>query len=118
MPVGNAAGESHPLIGEGISMALQSSALLVDMLTQRRCAPIDVAAALHQQVVYQAAWRAAFAPRLRLAALYAQVAMRPALARPALGVLRRWPTLLTHAAGWAGKASESSQNPTFIEETP
>jgi flavin-dependent dehydrogenase len=115
--VGNAAGETHPLIGEGITMALQSSALLVDILTDTRSAKTDVRSALRQQKAYASAWRAAFVPRLRLAALYAHVAMRPALAQPALGILRRWPTLLTDAAGWAGKARQSAEHPSIIEET-
>ena len=115
--VGNAAGETHPLIGEGITMALQSSALLVDILTQNRAAKMDIRSAVRQQEAYASAWRAAFVPRLRLAALFAHVAMRPALAQPALGMLRRWPTLLTDAAGWAGKARRSAEHSLNIQET-
>ena len=116
--VGNAAGEAHPLIGEGITMALQSSSLLVDILMHTPSAKIDERSATRQQDAYARAWRSAFVPRLRLAALYAHVAMRPALAQPARGILRRWPPLLTHAAGWAGKARPSARLPTIIEETP
>jgi 2-polyprenyl-6-methoxyphenol hydroxylase-like FAD-dependent oxidoreductase len=115
--VGNAAGEAHPLIGEGITMALQSSALLVDILTHTPCAKIDELSATRRQEAYASAWRTAFVPRLRLAALYAHVAMRPALAQPARGILRRWPMLLTAAAGWAGKARKSVEHPSIIEET-
>jgi flavin-dependent dehydrogenase len=115
--VGNAAGESHPLIGEGITMALQSAALLAGILVQTPSARIDVRIAKRQQDAYARAWRAAFAPRLRLAALYAHVAMRPALAQPALGILRRWPTLLTSAAAWAGKARQSADYSSIIEES-
>lgn len=101
--VGNAAGESHPLIGEGISMALQSAALLAAILTTDSAAALDAerAAAAHRR--YAAAWRAAFLPRLRLAAVYAHLAMRPPLARAAGAVLRRWPELLVGAAHLAGK---------------
>ncbi len=115
--VGNAAGESHPLIGEGITMALQSSALLADILTRTRSAKPDTRSVLRQQEAYARAWRAAFAPRLRLAALYAHVAMRRSLAQPALAVLRHRPTLLTSAAGWAGKARPSAAYSSIIEET-
>jgi 2-polyprenyl-6-methoxyphenol hydroxylase-like FAD-dependent oxidoreductase len=115
--VGNAAGETHPLIGEGISMALQSSALLADILTRKRSATTSMNSAIRQQDAYSSAWRAAFAPRLRLAALYAHVAMRPALARPALGILRLRPALLTDAAGWAGKARPSAEYSSIIEDT-
>ena len=115
--VGNAAGETHPLIGEGITMALQSSALLVDILTHTRSVKMDVRSATRQQEAYASAWRAAFVPRLRLAALYAHVAMRPTLAQPALRILRRWPALLTDAASWAGKARKWVEYPQNIEET-
>jgi len=115
--VGNAAGETHPLIGEGITMALQSSALLVDILTQNRSATMDIRSAVRQQDAYASAWRAAFVRRLRLAAIFAHVAMRPALAQPALGILRQWPALLTEAAVWAGKARRSAQHSSNIEET-
>jgi 2-polyprenyl-6-methoxyphenol hydroxylase-like FAD-dependent oxidoreductase len=106
--VGNAAGESHALIGEGISMALQSSALLAAMLTRRPAAAIRGRVGIELHRSYAAAWRRAFAPRLRLAAIYAHVAMRPRLAQPARALLRRWPTLLSSAAQLAGKAASGA----------
>lgn len=105
--VGNAAGESHPLIGEGISMALQAGKLLASELTQQRAAAIDERRAMILQRRYARAWHQRFAPRLRLAALYAHVAMRSSLSAPVSGLLRRWPQLLTEAARFAGKARES-----------
>jgi 2-polyprenyl-6-methoxyphenol hydroxylase-like FAD-dependent oxidoreductase len=106
--VGNAAGESHPLIGEGISVALQSSALLAAMLTRRPATAIRGRFGLELHRSYAAAWRRAFAPRLRLAAIYAHVAMRPRLAEPARALLRRWPTLLSTAAQLAGKSARGA----------
>jgi len=106
--VGNAAGESHALIGEGISMALQSSALLAAMLTRRPATAIRGRVGIELHRCYAAAWRRAFAPRLRLAAIYAHVAMRPRLAEPARALLRRWPTLLRGAAQLAGKAASGT----------
>jgi len=106
--VGNAAGESHALIGEGISMALQSSALLASMLTRTPSADIGGRFGIELHRAYAAAWRRAFAPRLRLAALYAHTAMRPRLAEPARALLRRWPTLLRSAAELAGKAASAA----------
>jgi flavin-dependent dehydrogenase len=102
--VGNAAGETHPLIGEGISMALQSSFLLVQEL--RGLTPARIDADVRQAVAhrYGKAWRAAFTRRARFAAVFAQLAMRPALSRPAAAILRHWPGALTDAARWAGKA--------------
>lgn len=101
--VGNAAGESHPLIGEGITMALQSSALLASLLTREAPAAIDPRCGVALHRAYAAAWRRSFAPRLRLAAAYAQVAMRPGLSRPARALIRRWPAVLSSGARLAGK---------------
>jgi 2-polyprenyl-6-methoxyphenol hydroxylase-like FAD-dependent oxidoreductase len=109
--VGNAAGETHPLIGEGITMALESAFLLALELTPRSPARIDVNARREIGRRYAAAWRATFVRRLRFAALYAQLAMRPALSRSAAAVLRRWPGALTDAARWAGKAGAPCASP-------
>jgi len=102
-PVGNAAGESHPLIGEGISMALQSAAILAPILSAQPASAFDAERGAAAQYRYAAAWRAAFLPRLRLAATYAHLAMRPPLAAAAGAVLRRWPRLLATATRLAGK---------------
>ena len=113
--VGNAAGETHPLIGEGISMALQAAGLLVSCL--RRCSPgrLDVRHTHDLNRRYAALWRAAFTSRLRSAAGYAQAAMRPVLTAPAEDLLQRWPFLLTRAARWAGKARGSAVRPVPTE---
>lgn len=91
--VGNAAGESHPLVGEGIAMALQSAALLVEHLERR-----DAAAA------YARAWRAAFVPRIVFSAAVAQLALRPTAASWFAHGASAMPTLLTRLARWSGKA--------------
>ncbi|MES2535436.1 MAG: NAD(P)/FAD-dependent oxidoreductase [Pseudomonadota bacterium] len=101
--IGNAAGEAHPIIGEGISMALQSSWLLCEMLF-RYASPVLAGAAQPQiQREYAHAWRGSFTPRIRWAALFAHAAMRPALAPMLLPVLRWKPTLMTCAARLSGK---------------
>jgi flavin-dependent dehydrogenase len=102
--VGNAAGESHPLIGEGITMALQSSKLLVEVLRFHPDRAFSAQALHAAHHAYAKAWRKSFLPRLRLAALYAHVAMRPSLAAPVGGLLKQWPALLTIAARLAGKS--------------
>ena len=102
--VGNAAGEAHPLIGEGISMALQSALILAGHLTRQPPALIDGHRADALQRSYVADWRRAFSPRLRLAGAFAHIAMRPLVAAPVGALLRRWPSLLTQAARIAGKA--------------
>ena len=115
--IGNAAGETHPLIGEGISMALQSANLLAAVLNQQPVGSIDARRAAVLQRDYARAWSAAFAWRLRLAAVYAHLTMRPALAAPVHGLLRRWPTLLADAARFAGKARRAIAPPTFNKES-
>jgi 2-polyprenyl-6-methoxyphenol hydroxylase-like FAD-dependent oxidoreductase len=103
-PAGNAAGESHPLVGEGIGMALQSAVLLARTLGARDPATIDDAASAALQREYADRWQRNFGTRLHVARLYAHAAMHPALAAPAGALLARWPGLLTHAARLAGKA--------------
>lgn len=101
--IGNAAGEAHPIIGEGISMAIQSAWLLAQKLGPHRKGLADrkVQALLHEE--YACAWRHHFAPRIRLSALFAHIAMRPAPTGCALPILKACPQLLTHAARWSGK---------------
>jgi len=102
--VGNAAGESHPLIGEGISMALQSATLLAGLLAAETVSGIDRRRQRELQTRYARAWRSAFRQRLRCAAGFSQIAMRPLLAKPVGQMLARYPQLLTLAARLAGKA--------------
>ncbi|WP_296446170.1 NAD(P)/FAD-dependent oxidoreductase [Rhodoferax sp. UBA5149] len=103
--IGNAAGEAHPIIGEGMSMALQSAWLLCLQLLddeRRKDAPVQVWQCEAGRR-YAAQWRRQFEPRLRLAAAFANVAMRPAGAAPLLALARAWPGLLTLGARWGGK---------------
>jgi flavin-dependent dehydrogenase len=105
--IGNAAGEAHPLVGEGISMALQSAWLLSALLTgcpearEPGHAALQAHSMLHAR--YAARWRRQFLGRLRFAACLAQLAMRPVAARGLLPLLRRAPGLLTQGARWSGK---------------
>ncbi len=103
--IGNAAGEAHPIIGEGMSMALQSAWLLCAQLLQGKPGQVLSDPVWQRQCarLYAAQWRVAFAARLRLAAVLAHVAMRPGLAKPMLALLQRWPALLTLGAAWGGK---------------
>jgi flavin-dependent dehydrogenase len=105
--VGNAAGEVHPIIGEGISMALQSAGLLCEELTRcadaRRCDVTGEGHRIRIQQRYASSWVAHFAWRMRLAACFARAAMRPAVSAPLLPLLRRAPGLLGLAARASGK---------------
>ena len=92
---GNLAGEAHPVIAEGISMAMQASHLLARLLLAH-----DPAAG----PAYAAAWRKRFGARLAVAALFAQAAMR---ARgPATVLVKAAPSLLTWGAALSGKGTE------------
>lgn len=103
--IGNAAGEAHPILGEGISMALQSAALLcrhllADAALQR--APTAAAQAVLQRR-YATDWRREFAPRVRLASTFAHAAQHRRSATLLMALVQRWPGLLTHGARWGGK---------------
>jgi menaquinone-9 beta-reductase len=112
--VGNAAGEAHPIIGEGMSMALQSAWLLAGELLGLKgsvhapsLAGLTRAPSAQTQALmarrYARQWCREFAPRLRLAAAFAHVAMRPALSRVLLSLARWMPSLLTWGARVGGK---------------
>ena len=95
--VGNAAGEAHPVVAEGISMAMQSAWLLTDRL-------IAESDERTVAVGYTQAWRSSFAPRIRAAAAIAHWAMQPRLVSATLPLLQTWPKLLTFGAWLSGKS--------------
>jgi flavin-dependent dehydrogenase len=88
---GNIAGEAHPVIAEGISMAIQSSALLARLLVS------------HRGERYASAWRQRFAPRLYAAAAIANLAMRRPTRAASLALVRAVPGLLGAGARLSGK---------------
>jgi 2-polyprenyl-6-methoxyphenol hydroxylase-like FAD-dependent oxidoreductase len=102
---GNSAGEAHPVVAEGISMAMQGAWLLAERLIRWRHAGGDAAALDAAAADYAAAWRAAFAPRLYASTAVAHWAMRPAAVAGALPLLRCFPGLLTWGARLSGKAT-------------
>jgi flavin-dependent dehydrogenase len=102
--VGNAAGEAHPAIAEGISMALQSAALLSQRLDAWRRAGGSRRALPGVAVDYRQAWQRAFGSRLLASSLLAHWAMRPSAVAGILPALRCFPSLLTWGARWSGKS--------------
>ena len=48
-------------------------------------------------------WRHQFESRLRLAATFAHLAMRPVFSAPLVALARAWPGMLTRGAKWGGK---------------
>lgn len=108
--VGNAAGEAHPITGEGISMALQSAWLLCTALIEAR-RPLRVPDGTAQRLLamsYGAQWRHRFEPRLRRAAAFAHLAMRPAAAVPLVALASAWPGMTPQSAPWASGTREDS----------
>lgn len=88
---GNIAGEAHPVIAEGISMAIQSSGLLARLLIAGR------------GEAYAGEWQRHFAPRIRAASLFAHLAMSDTGRMAGLALLRAAPRLLDLGARISGK---------------
>jgi flavin-dependent dehydrogenase len=104
--VGNAAGEAHPIVAEGISMAIQSAWLLCERLVARKDAALatdarEALAAIGRD--YERSWRKNFVTRIHAAALFAHLGMRPATAKLVVALLTRAPAILTLGAHWSGK---------------
>ncbi|RWK59954.1 NAD(P)/FAD-dependent oxidoreductase [Mesorhizobium sp.] len=98
--VGNAAGESHPIIAEGISMALQSGWLLASELASAPSGSAGLQAAGRR---YEAAWKALFSTRVHAAAAIAGIALRPGSASLMAAIVRNFPQALTLGAQLSGK---------------
>jgi len=99
---GNVAGEAHPIVAEGISMAMQSAWLLCKIVTEQRDAVLAGQTATAGRI-YSRRWRRSFAGRIHAAALFAKIAMHPKADRAArlVGLI---PQLLTFGARLSGKA--------------
>jgi flavin-dependent dehydrogenase len=99
--VGNLAGESHPIIAEGISMALQSGWLLATELG--RVADWAQASRAQAGRRYAKAWSKQFATRIYLASALAALAGLP----PTADLMRRavglFPAVLSLGARLSGK---------------
>ena len=103
--VGNIAGEAHPIVAEGISMAMQSSWLLCRQLIGNEDQLHSAEMLKEIGGAYRREWREAFATRIHAAAAFAHLAMQPhaALAAP---LLKLFPAVLTWGAKLSGKAKE------------
>lgn len=103
--VGNAAGEAHPLVAEGIGMAIQSAWLLAEALGDARGAhdPARLRAAARE---YERRWRVHFAARVR-ASRFLALATGTAL-RACTALVAAAPELLAWGARWSGKAAPAA----------
>jgi len=99
--IGNAAGEAHPVVAEGISMAMQSGWLLAHRLITSSV----VSGFSRTAAQYDRDWRRAFSWRIRAAAVIAHWAMHPSAVAITLPMLRAFPLVLTKGARATGKVS-------------
>jgi menaquinone-9 beta-reductase len=97
--IGNAAGEAHPIVGEGIAMAMRSAALLCEPLSAALKSTYSGKSVAR---AYTLAWWRAFGLRLHASLLFGRLAMQPRIPEVFLRVA---PNLLTAAAAISGKAS-------------
>jgi flavin-dependent dehydrogenase len=104
--VGNAAGEAHPIIAEGISMAVQSAWLLCRSLISEQNALDNPSTLADVGRAYAATWSAQFAGRIHTAAVFAHALKRPESAALALALPKRFPALLTFCAALSGKTKQ------------
>ena len=106
--VGNSAGEAHPIIAEGISMAMQSAWLLAQRLIGEEMDMGAAEAVARVGQLYAKDWQSAFAGRIRAASLFAHLPMWPSSAR-ILPVIKRFPEILTWGARLSGKTTQVVQ---------
>lgn len=107
-PVGNAAAEAHPIVSGGIAMAVQSSALLCELLVGLRRSHGDMNRSRQAldgiRQHYAMAWRKCYSRHMHLAALSAHLFMHPVAARLGSSVMALFPKLLTVGARWSSRA--------------
>jgi flavin-dependent dehydrogenase len=104
--VGNIAAEAHPVVAEGISMAMQSAWLLAQILRAHQNEILSNKNSADAGRDYAKQCRAHFANRIHAAAVFAQFAMRPWAVDMILPVLKRFPSILTVGAKLSGKAKQ------------
>jgi flavin-dependent dehydrogenase len=99
--VGNSAGECHPIVAEGITMAIQSAWLLASALAETR--PCDPASRKLAGARYSREWRRLFELRVRSAAAFASIALSPVGRAGMRMSVTALPQLLTIGAALSGK---------------
>jgi 2-polyprenyl-6-methoxyphenol hydroxylase-like FAD-dependent oxidoreductase len=110
--IGNAAGEAHPIIGEGMSMALQSAFLLCAQLLAVPAGAARTQGGVAQR--YAAQWRGQFVPRMWLANALAHMAMHPTTAAALMSATHLWPGLFGLGARWGGKLHHAADLSLFL----
>lgn len=108
--VGNVAGEAHPIVAEGISMAIQSAWLLARRLVARQDDAVALRALPEIGAAYGRDWKSSFTPRVRAAAAFAHLTMRSGVAALYLPLLKQFPRILTFGAHLSGKTAQLAQS--------
>ena len=106
--IGNAAGEAHPIVAEGISMAIQSAYLLVVELSN-----VDVRTRAGREIAgkrYEKIWRKQFGLRIQASSLFSKIAVHPGSAKVTSTLIRFVPSLLMAGVDLAGKTKSISIN--------
>ena len=104
--VGNIAGEAHPIVAEGISMAIQSAWVLAQVLLARQYEILSDKNTANAGEDYTKKWDLHFANRIHFAAVFAQLAMRPWAVNTLLPIVKLFPSILTLGAKLSGKIKQ------------
>ena len=104
--VGDAAGAAHPMLGDGVDMAIESALLLARMLIAAGRGELRQRSLRLLHGAYLNAWRARFAARVQHAGWAAQLAAHPALMRPLVALTAQFPALFSAAARLAARRAE------------
>jgi flavin-dependent dehydrogenase len=113
--VGNIAGEAHPIIADGISMAIQSAWLLTHVLME--AGPDANFGELGEK--YARAWHAAFRLRIAASAFFAHLAMTGMGRTMAGSLVKAFPGLLRLGARVSGKTdTQTGLSPQITVKSP
>ncbi len=104
--VGNLAGEAHPIVAEGISMAMQSAWLLSQTLIKRNNDLFSDKGLADAGKDYTKQWNKHFAMRIYAASLFTQFATRSAMLGLMIYVIKRFPGVLILGAKLSGKIQQ------------
>lgn len=105
--VGNLAGEAHPVVAEGISMAMQSGWLLSQTLIAHKNEILTGRGLNNAGADYTKQWHKHFVKRIHAAAVFARLAMmRPWANSFLLPIVKQFPGILTFGAKLSGKIQQ------------
>ncbi len=107
--VGNAAGEAHPLVAEGIGMAVQSASLLAEALLRHGERAWLPEGRRDVERDYAHAWRSHFAGRIRAAEWFARLSLDRSTLPVVVAALTTFPAMLATAARFSGKARPAAR---------